>query len=232
MAETSGHDIVPGRESGIRKFIESARSLVRRPEMDLARARAILKQVVATHENSLQEDSDLNHLGQYSIKDVRKALGTVSLDVIQKHKPKYNTPDFAVVEKYTDSHLGHPIRGEKVIFFLYLSNNKLESVAMQLGGGEDKRGHLIVTHVPIASIKDTLDAFYAGVFNDQRPGHKTEAQPFGQFHLEEYRKSWLGFRWLADNLLNWDTGFKLPEELSPTQPKLDYPPQKYLPGKT
>lgn len=206
----SKYEIVPGddgRRSGLRVLFDQVVSAVGFTELDLSTARSILQLVVDTHENNFDESSDLNRLGPYSITKVREALKIVSLEVFRKHGGE-PTPDNFVVSKFTPD--GIPLH-----FAIYSTNRRLDGVSLQLGGGENSRKFLIVAHVPITEPKDSVEQFYAGVFDDLRPDHVRYAQPYGQFDMAEYRTSWLGFRWLADNLLKWDYDFTLPEDLTP-----------------
>jgi hypothetical protein len=210
------NEIVPigdAKRTGLQKVVDTVRSLAKRKEFDSKTARDILQLVVNTNENSLTT-LDINKLGPYSVKDVRQAVKIVSLEVFRKHGGEPTMGNF-VISKTVST-------GEPLHFGIYTTNKTIDSVSLQLGGGENTRKYLIVAHIPTQEPKkNSVEQFYAGVFNDLRPNHESYAQPYGELHMAEYRKSWLGFRWLAENLLRWEDGFKLPEELEPKLPQLN-----------
>lgn len=202
------NEIIPMSESkhkGLQKIVDLVHSIARRKEFNSTTARSILQLVVNTNENSLNNSSDLNRLGPYSVKELRQALRVIALEVFRKYGGEPTLDNF-LISKQTNT-------GEPLYFGVSSNHDRVDGVSLQLGGGEQTRRYLIVTHIPTQEPKNSMEQFYAGVFRDLRPGHDVYAQPNGEFDITEYRKSWLGFRWLAENLLRWDEGFKLPEEL-------------------
>jgi hypothetical protein len=226
---SEGHnEIVPigdPKSTGLQKVVDTVRSLGKRKEFDSKTARDILQLVVDTNENSLTI-SDLNKLGPYSVKDIQRAVKVVSLDVFRKNGGEPTMDNFIITKKTK--------AGESLHFAIYSTHRNINSVSLQLGGGENTRKYFIVAHIPTQEPKkNSVEQFYAGVFNDLRPNHESYTQPYGELHMAEYRKSWLGFRWLAENLLRWEDGFKLPEELRTKLPQLNPAQlQKVLPNST
>ncbi len=228
MGNNTNEIILTGdsRRSPLRRALDSARSLVKLKELDLDTARNILLLVVDTHENTIDEFSDLRRLGPYSIKDVRRALKVVAMDAFYKHEGNIATIDDFFESRYNNG----GIRYENDFFMaktcdsgfvhvkIHSTKDRPSTVSMELK--QHLYTFLITTEVPVIEPKDEMVRFYAGLYIDNRPDYKTEVVPYGEFEISHFRKSWLGFRWLAYNLLHWDEGFKFPEEIGPTQPRL------------
>ncbi len=193
------------KSRGLQRFVERVRSVIGFKELDLPEAREILQLVVNTHESTLSETSDLSRLGSYSLKDVRQAFKIVAFEIFRRNG--LLPPNDHYVIKETPS-------GDKLLLAIFSNNKKPNDLTMQLGRGLTLE-YLITANVPLAEPENQLEKFYAGVFIDRRAGHDIYAQPYGEFNLSEHQKSWLGFRWIAENLLRWDNGFRLPEELEP-----------------
>lgn len=209
MANEEQKDIVPSKKYPFKIIKHRITSFLRRREMDSVAARQILQCVVDTHEDTLNDNTDLSRAGLYSMEEVWEALKLISLEVFNKHGGDL-LKNF-VIKKNTGR--------EELLFAVYEENGKPISVAMQLGANSYSYNYLMVMHVPLKKPNTEIDRFFAGTFIDKHSNQNEFSSLYGEGTLGDYKKSLLGFRWLAYNLLNWDNDFKFPEDLKPARPK-------------
>lgn len=202
---------------------EGNREITPRVDMDLPTARRILETVVSIHENSFTSDSPFDRVDKYSTQEVRTAIKTVSLDIL-------NT-EGAIEGPYTwiTTKSGPYGNLEIALYKNRLDNNQPsdEYIYADLNtphspGSKSKR--VLSCKIPFREprVNWNLDEravtgfFDSGETDSVNDFKRVDALNLAiSFKLTDFRFMWLGLRWMCANLLDWDKPkIIMPEELN------------------
>lgn len=208
-----------------------------REPLALDKARLILEAVVNTPEDSFRKYSDLDRIGNYGIGEVRQALTVVASDLFKTHPGKDNldsdifNPRLSQINKETpygtlyiemirDKHAS--IR--KFLSFLIRKRviGRPEFLQMSLIDDSEPSRYVLESGVllknrqaPWVSVPfNASEGFFdsRGKLPDVTFMHDA-LEDAKKGSMDKFRKTHLGMRWMAANMLEWDLDLKLPEDL-------------------
>lgn len=169
--------------------------------MDQARARAILSMLVMTPESQIQSPSDIMHVGPYSSDEVKQAQRVTAREIVG--------PDI-----FTTKTTPH---GE---MWLYLLDDSPSVASLDMELWQDSQRLLLGTSSTLVSSNAVPNPILLETtgFTDNRRNPPINVNVNSVRNLTDLQLIWLGLRWTAANMLNWNTkkGYVSPEELDIT----------------
>ncbi len=190
----------------IEQRADSTRDII--PElMPLDTAKEILRVVVLSNEQSLMGESDLSHVGIYTLQQVRTAMDRISYMTHALYGGETLDSGVQTVKKDTRYGILH------LAIFQTINGDKGEIIAKNLTMNMD---HLIETCIPLGNDNTWLGPVRTR-FKDYRKGTNIYASMYNNGippTIETYKQIWKGMRWLCANMLSWQEKTILPEDLN------------------
>jgi hypothetical protein len=181
----------------------------------LSRERTILQAVLDHHEDKFTVDSDYTKIGEYSAENVRSAFKAVTQELLNTHKEQ--SVIIGISKKDAAGSLIIGIGRPRVAGSLEKRGTIINLTYTKKGDGIGLKGlqDAIVCQLPVDDNAFMSDHRFIGFRNrwDTTKGvnmHELKEK----FSADAFQEMWLGYRWVAGNLLHWDSpDIILPEEV-------------------